>query len=172
MNLNKENILIVDDDPDIIDVIEIYLNNEGHQVFKASNGTEALSIIDKNIIHLILLDIMMPSMDGFEVCRRIRKKSNIPIIVLSAKSNDIDKIFGLGTGADDYIVKPFNPLEMVARVKSQLRRYLYLENRGDGSQGYAFIIICLLIPVNLSICLVDNFSSFNRFRHLSLCSFL
>ncbi len=124
--MGGENILIVDDEKEIVDLIEIYLQNDGYGVYKANSGDEALRIIDENTVHLVLLDIMMPGIDGLEVCRRIRRDKNIPIIMLSAKSQDMDKVLGLTTGADDYITKPFNPIELLARVKSQLRRYLYL----------------------------------------------
>lgn len=122
----QEKILIVDDEKEIADLIEIHLLNEGYQVFKACNGQEALACLAGNEIHLLILDIMMPGMDGLEVCRKVRKEQNIPILMLSAKSQDMDKILGLSTGADDYLTKPFNVLELLARVKSQLRRYLYL----------------------------------------------
>ena len=117
------NILVVDDEKEIADLIEIYLVSDGYKVFKAENAEAGLSILDKQDIHLVLLDIMMPGMNGLEMCRKIRETNNIPIIMLSAKSTDLDKILGLGTGADDYVTKPFNPLELTARVKSQLRRY-------------------------------------------------
>ncbi len=122
----QEKILIVDDEKEIADLIEIHLLNEGYQVFKAFSGQEALDCLASNDVQLLILDIMMPGMDGLEVCRRIRKEQNIPILMLSAKSQDMDKILGLSTGADDYLTKPFNILELLARVKSQLRRYLYL----------------------------------------------
>ena len=117
------NILVVDDEKEIADLIEIYLVSDGYKVFKAENAEAGLSILDKQDIHLVLLDIMMPGMNGLEMCRKIRETNNIPIIMLSAKSTDLDKILGLGTGADDYVTKPFNPLELAARVKAQLRRY-------------------------------------------------
>ena len=119
-------ILVVDDEKEIADLVEIYLVSDGYKVFKANNAKEGLEILEKEEIHLVLLDIMMPGMDGLEMCRKIRETNNIPIIMLSAKSTDLDKILGLGTGADDYVVKPFNPLELTARVKSQLRRYTQL----------------------------------------------
>ena len=122
----ETNILVVDDEKEIAELVEIYLVSDGYKVFKASNAQEGLDILNKEDIHLVLLDIMMPGMDGMEMCRKIRETSNIPIIMLSAKSTDLDKILGLGTGADDYVVKPFNPLELTARVKSQLRRYTQL----------------------------------------------
>lgn len=124
--MSGQSILVVDDEKEIADLIEIYLKNDGYNVYKADNGEDALSIVEKYPIHLVILDIMMPGLDGLEVCRRIRMDKNIPIIMLSAKSQDMDKIMGLTTGADDYITKPFNPLELLARVKSQLRRYIYL----------------------------------------------
>lgn len=117
------NILICDDDKAIVDAIGIYLENEGYTIFKASNGVEAIEIIGENEIHLIIMDIMMPKMDGIRATTQIRKDHKIPLIMLSAKSEDTDKILGLNLGADDYITKPFNPLELIARVKSQLRRY-------------------------------------------------
>ena len=122
----ETNILVVDDEQEIADLVEIYLVSDGYKVFKASNAQDGLDILDKKDIHLCLLDIMMPGMNGLEMCKKIRETNNIPIIMLSAKSTDLDKILGLGTGADDYVVKPFNPLELTARVKSQLRRYTQL----------------------------------------------
>lgn len=122
----ETNILVVDDEQEIADLVEIYLVSDGYKVFKASNAQDGLAILDKEDIHLVLLDIMMPGMNGLEMCKKIRETNNILIIMLSAKSTDLDKILGLGTGADDYVVKPFNPLELTARVKSQLRRYTQL----------------------------------------------
>jgi DNA-binding response OmpR family regulator len=123
------NVLIVDDEKEIRDAIEIYLRTSGEiQVFKACNGIEALGILSEKDIHLIILDIMMPKMDGITACMKIREKKNLPIIMLSAKGEDTDKILGLNVGADDYVTKPFNPMELVARVKSQLRRYFLLGN--------------------------------------------
>lgn len=120
--MDKQRILIVDDEEDIRDLLEIYLVNEGYCVVKTADGLEALEALQKEDIDLIILDIMMPNMDGIQACMKIRKDKNVPIIMLSAKSEDIDKILGLNTGADDYVTKPFNPVEVVARVKSQLRR--------------------------------------------------
>lgn len=117
------NILVVDDEKEICDAIEIYLKREGYGVYKAFDGMEALEILADNKIHLILLDVMMPKLDGIKTCMKIREDQNIPIIILSAKSENVDKIIGLNSGADDYITKPFNHLELIARVKSQLRRY-------------------------------------------------
>ncbi|MCT4606933.1 MAG: response regulator transcription factor [Marinisporobacter sp.] len=122
------NILICDDDQQILEAIEIYLENEGYTIFKAFNGLEALNILEHTEIHLIIMDIMMPKMNGMKATNEIRKTKNIPVIMLSAKSEDMDKIMGLNMGADDYITKPFNPLELIARVKSQLRRYITLGN--------------------------------------------
>ena len=122
----ETNILIVDDEQEIADLVEIYLVSDGYKVFKANNAQDGLDILDKEDIHLVLLDIMMPGMSGLEMCKKIRETNNIPIIMISAKSTDLDKILGLGTGADDYVAKPFNPLEVSARVKSQLRRYTQL----------------------------------------------
>lgn len=120
--MDKQCILIVDDEEDIRDLLQIYLVNEGYDVIMAADGLEAMEVLEKANIDLIILDIMMPKMDGIQACMKIRKDKNVPIIMLSAKSEDIDKILGLNTGADDYVTKPFNPLEVVARVKSQLRR--------------------------------------------------
>lgn len=119
-------ILVCDDDKEIVKAIEIYLTKEGYHVAKAYNGREALDIINKEEVHLVLLDIMMPEMDGMTAAARIRKDKTVPIIMLSAKSEDYDKIMGLNNGADDYVTKPFNPLELIARVNSQIRRYTSL----------------------------------------------
>lgn len=119
-------ILVVDDDKEIVDSIAIFLQADGYQVLKAYNGLEALDILMEEQVHLLLLDIMMPEMDGMKTLLKVRESKNIPIILISAKSEDSDKIFGLTAGADDYITKPFNPSELVARVKSQLRRYTQL----------------------------------------------
>lgn len=120
------NILVVDDDKDIVNAIEVYLKTEGYNVLKAYDGLEALEIARSEDLQLILMDIMMPRMDGMQATMKIREEKNIPIIILSAKSEDYDKVTGLNVGADDYLTKPFNPLELVARVKSQLRRYTTL----------------------------------------------
>ena len=122
------NILVVDDDKEIVESIEIYLKNEGINVIKAYDGLEALEVLMENNVQLILMDIMMPNMDGLRTTMKKKKKKNIPIILISAKSEDTDKILGLNMGADDYITKPFNTLELIARVKSQLRRYTVLGN--------------------------------------------
>lgn len=120
------NILLCDDDRDIRNALKIYLSNPEYRLFEASNGEELLHILGKEEIHLILLDIMMPVMDGITALAKVRESSNVPVILLTAKSEDADKVLGLGIGADDYITKPFSPVEVVARVKSQLRRYLSL----------------------------------------------
>jgi DNA-binding response OmpR family regulator len=117
------NILVADDEKEITDAIEIYLRNQNYNVFKAYNGQEAIEVFNKEEIHLVLIDVMMPVLDGIGATMRIREKSTVPIIILSAKSEDMDKIWGLNVGADDYITKPFNPLELLARVNSNLRRY-------------------------------------------------
>ena len=124
----KGNVLLVDDDKDIVESMEIHLKNEGLKVYKAYDGIEALEILLEKEIHLILMDIMMPRMDGLSATLKIREEKNIPIILVSAKTEDSDKIIGLNMGADDYITKPFNLLELIARVKSNLRRYVTLGN--------------------------------------------
>lgn len=120
------NILVCDDDKEIVDAIELYLSNEGYHIYKAYDGEQAISMLQKEDVHLLIMDIMMPRLDGIRATLKIREYSSIPIIMLSAKSEDTDKILGLNIGADDYITKPFNPLELVARVKSNLRRYTSL----------------------------------------------
>ena len=124
--MEQYNVLVVDDEKEIRDAIEIYLKNEGIKVIKAADGIEAIEKINEQPVHLIILDVMMPRQDGITTTFRIREDKNIPIIILSAKSEDTDKILGLQVGADDYVTKPFNPLELIARVKSQLRRYVTL----------------------------------------------
>ncbi len=126
--MKKSSVLVCDDDKQIVDAIEIYLRQEGYQVFKAYDGEEAIRILKANDIKLLIIDIMMPKLDGIHATLKIREYSSIPIIILSAKSEDTDKILGLNIGADDYVTKPFNPLELVARVKSNLRRYTSLGN--------------------------------------------
>lgn len=120
------NILVVDDDKEIVDSIGIFLLAEGYSVLKAYNGLDALELLNENDIHLIILDIMMPKLDGIRTLMKLRESKNIPVILLSAKTQDYDKILGLNAGADDYITKPFNPSELIARVKSHLRRYTQL----------------------------------------------
>ena len=123
------NILICDDDKDIVSALDIYLTSEGYKTFKAYDGLEALKMVDQHDIQLVLLDVMMPGLDGIRTTAKLRESKNIPIILLTAKSEDSDKILGLNIGADDYITKPFNPIEVIARVKSQLRRYTTLGGR-------------------------------------------
>ena len=117
------NILVCDDDKEIVEAIEIYLTQEGYHILKAYDGIEALAILEKEEVNLLILDVMMPRLDGIRATLKIRENNSLPIIILSAKSEDADKILGLNIGADDYVTKPFNPLELMARVKSQLRRY-------------------------------------------------
>lgn len=131
--MTKLTVLVTDDDQDIRDGIEIYLKNEGYNVIKAADGLEALEKLKNNEVHLIILDIMMPNMDGITATFKIREERNIPIIMLSAKAEDGDKIHGLSVGADDYVTKPFHPLELLARVKSQLRRYVQLGTYNEGT---------------------------------------
>ena len=150
------NILVVDDEKEIADLIEIYLVSDGYKVFKAENAEAGLSILDKQDIHLVLLDIMMPGMNGLEMCRKIRETNNIPIIMLSAKSTDLDKILGLGTGADDYVTKPFNPLELTARVKSQLRRYTQLGSAAPAASEHIYTTGGLTVNDDKKEVLVDG----------------
>lgn len=124
--MDQTTVLVVDDEKSIADLVEIYLVNDGYRVLKANSAGDARLLLESNKVQLVVLDVMMPGVDGLEFCREVRKTSNVPILMLSAKSQDMDKILGLVTGADDYLTKPFNPLELVARVKSLLRRYLYL----------------------------------------------
>jgi two-component system response regulator VanR len=122
--MNEITILVVDDEKEIRELIKIYLKGEGYKVLLVEDGVQALEVLMKNKIHLIILDIMLPNIDGIQICKSIRKHSDVPIIMLSAKGEDNDKILGIITGADDYLAKPFNPLELVVRVKAQLRRYI------------------------------------------------
>lgn len=126
-----EKILVVDDEKEIVDLIEVYLKNDGYTVYKAYNGSEALRYIENVKIDLAILDVMLPDIDGFRICQKIREKHFYPIIMLTAKVEDSDKIMGLTIGADDYITKPFNPLEVAARVKTQLRRYVRYNNAAN-----------------------------------------
>lgn len=134
------NILICDDEKDIVSALKIYLGAEGFKTFEAYNGEQALNVISENEIHLVLLDIMMPIMDGLTAMVKIREISNVPIILLTAKGEDTDKVLGLTVGADDYVTKPFNPVEVIARVKSQIRRYMRLGAAGNPAPGTAAII--------------------------------
>ena len=128
------NILICDDDRDIVSALDIYLSSEGYQTFLAYDGQQALRMVQVNDIHLILMDVMMPNLDGIRATARLRESCNVPIILLTAKSEDADKVLGLNIGADDYVTKPFNPMEVMARVKSQLRRYTTLGGRNISGQ--------------------------------------
>ncbi|MCI9492254.1 MAG: VanR-ABDEGLN family response regulator transcription factor [Lachnospiraceae bacterium] len=128
-------ILVVDDEVEVADLLELYLGNEGYQVYKFYQGKEALECVEKQQVDLALLDVMLPDMDGFHICRMIRKSHYFPIIMLTARVEDVDKINGLMLGADDYITKPFNPLEVVARVKTQLRRYRSYNSQGNEGPG-------------------------------------
>ena len=130
-----QTILVCDDDKEIVEAIEIYLQQEGYSVIKAYDGEQALQLLKENEVHLLIIDVMMPKLDGIRATLKIREESSIPIIILSAKTEDSDKILGLNVGADDYLGKPFNPLELVARVKSQLRRYTLLGNAKEQSDA-------------------------------------
>ena len=130
-----QTILVCDDDKEIVEAIEIYLQQEGYSVIKAYDGEQALQMLKENEVHLLIIDVMMPKLDGIRATLKIREESSIPIIILSAKTEDSDKILGLNVGADDYLGKPFNPLELVARVKSQLRRYTLLGNAKEQSDA-------------------------------------
>lgn len=138
-------VLVADDDPEIRDVIRIYLQNEGYRICEAKDGLEAIDIVSREAVDLIVLDVMMPRMDGIKACLKIREKTRAPIIMLSAKGEDIDKITGLTTGADDYVTKPFNPLELVARVKAQFRRQTFSEGETGPSGGRSVIEIDELV---------------------------
>jgi len=144
--VSNYNVLVVDDEKEIRDAIEVYLRStENINIIKAGDGLEALDALESNEIHVIILDVMMPKLDGIRTCMKIREKKNIPIIMLSAKSEDTDKILGLNIGADDYITKPFNPLELVARVRSQLRRYVDLGNFAKKASEDEIVIDHLII---------------------------
>ena len=152
------NIIICDDDKEIAEAIAIYLQNEGYNTFLTYNGKQALSLLEQNDIHLIIMDVMMPEMDGIRATMEIRRERNIPIIMLSAKSEDTDKIIGLNMGADDYVTKPFNPLELIARVKSQLRRYTALgslQSQGN-SQSCVYAAGGLILDDNQKTISVDG----------------
>lgn len=148
--MNKFNVLVVEDEKEIAEAIEIYLKNQGYNVFKGSNGLEGLEIVEREEIHLAIADIMMPKMDGATMVMKIREEHDFPVIMLSAKSEDMDKILGLNIGADDYVTKPFNPLELLARVNSQLRRYSKYLNmmKKDEKKSNAYVIGGLEINVD------------------------
>jgi len=148
------NILVVDDDREIVDSIGIFLSGEGYKVLKAYDGIEALDILSQTQVHLMILDIMMPKLDGIKTLMKIRESRNIPVILLSAKSEDADKILGLTAGADDYVTKPFNPSELVARVKSQLRRYTTLG--GVGKQNGEIVVDGLVVNTEKKTVKVDG----------------
>lgn len=150
------NILVCDDDKEIVDAIDIYLSQEGYHILKAYDGLQAIEIMKKEEVHLILLDIMMPNLDGIRATRKIRETSSVPIIMLSAKSEDVDKILGLNIGADDYITKPFNPLELIARVKSQLRRYAQLGNLATEEKEAVYVCGGLVVNDDLKTVTVDG----------------
>lgn len=150
------NILVCDDDKEIVDAINIYLSQEGYHILKAYDGLQAIEIMKKEEVHLILLDIMMPNLDGIRATRKIRETSSVPIIMLSAKSEDVDKILGLNIGADDYITKPFNPLELIARVKSQLRRYTQLGNLATEEKEAVYVCGGLVVNDDLKTVTVDG----------------
>ena len=150
------NILVCDDDKEIVDAIDIYLSQEGYHILKAYDGLQAIEIMKKEEVHLILLDIMMPNLDGIRATRKIRETSSVSIIMLSAKSEDVDKILGLNIGADDYITKPFNPLELIARVKSQLRRYTQLGNLATEEKEAVYVCGGLVVNDDLKTVTVDG----------------
>lgn len=149
-------ILVCDDDKEIVEAIEIYLTQEGYQVVKAYDGDQALKILEKEPIDLLIIDIMMPKLDGIRATLKIRERLSLPIIILSAKSEDVDKILGLNVGADDYVTKPFNPLELVARVKSQLRRYTQLGSTVQAEDQAVYTVGGLSINDDLKEVTVDG----------------
>ena len=154
--MKSYNILVVDDEKEIADVVEIYLLNQGYKVFKANNGLEGLKIVDKEDIHLAIIDMMMPVMDGASMIMKLREKHNFPVIILSAKSEEVDQIMGLNIGADDYVNKPFKPLELLARVNSQLRRYTKYINISDDEDEGLYIIGGLELNENKRTVSVDD----------------
>lgn len=149
-------ILVCDDDKEIVEAIEIYLSQEGYEVLKAYDGMEALKVLENQEVDLLVIDIMMPKLDGIRATLKIREKKNLPIIILSAKSEDADKILGLNIGADDYVTKPFNPLELVARVKSQLRRYMQLGSTANVNGERIYTVGGLSINDDLKEVTVDG----------------
>ena len=150
------NSLVCDDDKAIVEAIEIYLSQEGYHILKAYDGEQALKILETEEVHLLVLDVMMPRLDGIRATLKIREKHSIPIIILSAKSEDVDKILGLNVGADDYVTKPFNPLELVARVKSQLRRYTQLGGTAKKESEHVYEVGGLQINDDLKEVTVDG----------------
>lgn len=150
------NILVCDDDKAIVEAIEIYLSQEGYHILKAYDGEQALKILETEEVHLLILDVMMPKLDGIRTTLKIREKHSIPIIILSAKSEDVDKILGLNVGADDYVTKPFNPLELIARVKTQLRRYTQLGGTAKETSDQIYEVGGLRINDDLKEVTVDG----------------
>ena len=150
------NVLVCDDDKEIVEAIEIYLRQEGYNVLKAYDGQEAIKVLDSTEVDLLIIDVMMPKLDGIRATLKIREKNSLPIIILSAKSEDADKILGLNVGADDYLTKPFNPLELVARVKSQLRRYTQLGSTVVEKKSSVFTVGGLKIDDELKEVTVDG----------------
>lgn len=149
-------ILVCDDDKEIVEAIDIYLTQEGYEVLKAYDGQEALKVLNTNDVELLVIDVMMPRLDGIRATLKIREENNIPIIILSAKSEDADKILGLNVGADDYVTKPFNPLELVARVKSQLRRFTQLGSTAKENNAAVYTTGGLSINDDLKEVTVDG----------------
>ncbi|MDD4112030.1 MAG: response regulator transcription factor [Herbinix sp.] len=154
--MSSYNILVVEDDREILDGIGIYLNNQGYNVFKAQNGIEGLEIIEKEEIHLAVVDIMMPKMDGITMTMRLREHYEFPVIMLTAKSEEIDKVTGLNIGADDYVTKPFAPMELIARVNSQLRRYMKYKNIAEKDEENVYIVGGLELNENTVQVTVDG----------------
>ena len=148
-------ILVCDDDKEIVEAIEIYLTQEGYEVLKAYDGMEALKVLESEHVDLLVIDVMMPKLDGIRATLKIREENNMPIIILSAKSEDADKILGLNIGADDYVTKPFNPLELIARVKSQIRRYTKLGSTVDTAQEAVYTVGGLSVNDDLKEVTVD-----------------
>ena len=149
-------ILVCDDDKEIVEAIEIYLTQEGYEVLKAYDGMEALRVLETERVDLLVIDVMMPKLDGIRATLKIREANNMPIIILSAKSEDADKILGLNIGADDYVTKPFNPLELIARVKSQIRRYTKLGSTVDTEQASVYTVGGLSVNDDLKEVTVDG----------------
>lgn len=155
-HMGKETILVVDDEKEIIELLQIYLKNEGYELLQASNGIEALDLLEKHEVQLIILDVMMPHMDGIQACMKIREERNTPIIMLSAKDQDIDKITGLSIGADDYETKPFNPLVLMARIKSLLRRTKQLRQEENPHTEHEIFIDDMVINTATYTVMVDD----------------
>ena len=152
----KANILVVDDEQSIADLIEVYLKNEDYRVFKFYNGQDALNCVEKESVDLAILDVMLPDEDGFSICRKIREKHNFPVIMLTAKDGEIDKINGLMLGADDYITKPFQPLELVARVKAQLRRFRQYNTSKPAREDHTIVFSGLVLDQDKHICMLNE----------------